>query len=67
VNDLHGATAHYLIAPNTIEEDIVELIDDKRQLIDAVIDNKEMGESVSILGDLLVRLAERGLLRQQAA
>ena len=67
INDLHGATAHYLIAPNTIEKDIVALIDDKRRIVDAVTDDKIGGESTSILGDLLIRLAERGLLRQQQA
>jgi len=44
--------AHYLIAPNTIEEKICELLDKKRNVLAGVL-NGEEGTSESLLTDLL--------------
>ena len=70
VNDLHGATAWYLMAPNTVDEDIYELLAKKAAIVDAVTDGVEDDgpvsiedddEKGSIMGDLIVRLAKRGM------
>lgn len=47
-----SVTSYYLIAPDTVEEDIVKLLDEKSKNIDKVIDGKEIGE-IDLLGDLL--------------
>jgi SWI/SNF-related matrix-associated actin-dependent regulator 1 of chromatin subfamily A len=41
VSDPHGATAWYLIAKGTIEEDILAMQERKRDVIDAVVDGRE--------------------------
>jgi SNF2 family DNA or RNA helicase len=60
-NDLHGATAWYLITPSTIEETIYGLLERKKKIIDSVTDGIDMAEESSIMGDLVVDLAERGM------
>lgn len=50
-----SVNAFYLIAENTIEEDIMDLLDEKRQVLDAVLDGKETKQE-SLLGELLRRL-----------
>ena len=60
-NDMHGATAWYLLAPKTIDEYIYELLERKKKVVDAVTDGLDSVESSSIIGDLAVMLAERGL------
>lgn len=51
-----SVNAWYLIAKNTIEEDIMELLDKKAQIISAVIDNKEVKDA-SLLTELMKRIA----------
>lgn len=41
ISDPHGATAWYLVARDTIEEDILASQEEKRQVIDAIIDGKD--------------------------
>lgn len=53
VSDPHGATAYYLLAKDTIEEDILEAHDSKRANIDAIIDGKSIEDSPSLLADFL--------------
>ena len=60
-NDMHGATAWYLLAPRTIDEYIYELLEKKKRIVDAVTDGIDSVESSSIIGDLAVMLAEKGL------
>lgn len=59
VNDAHGATAWYLLAAGTIDEDIISLIDDKRKVVDQVTDGAAPEESTSILRDLVAKLTGR--------
>jgi SNF2 family DNA or RNA helicase len=47
-----AVTAYYLLAFQTIEEEIAELIDKKRAVLAAVLDGKDV-KSSSLLGDLL--------------
>ena len=65
VNDMHGATAWYLLAPQTIDEDVYSLLDKKRAVVDSVTDgivNNSEGEG-SVVSGLVKRLAERGMER----
>lgn len=52
-----SVNAYYLIAPETIEEDIAQLIDKKAKVLDAVLDGKESDQS-SLLSELLVKILE---------
>jgi SWI/SNF-related matrix-associated actin-dependent regulator 1 of chromatin subfamily A len=62
VNDMHGATAWYILAPNTIDEDMYELLDTKRRIVDAVTDGVEDdGKNGSVMSELMIKLAERGM------
>ena len=61
VNDLHGATAWYLLAEKTIDEDIFELLEKKRKVVDAVTDGTDPVAAGNVMVDLLRKLTERGL------
>ena len=61
VNDLHGATAWYLLAENTIDEDIFDLLEKKKEIVDAVTDGEDPVASGNVMIDLLKKLTERGL------
>lgn len=52
----NAVTAWYLLAQNTIEEEIARLIDSKRQTIQAVLDAGEVGTAEGILGSLIGKL-----------
>lgn len=56
-----SVTAWTMLVAGTIDEDIAALIEDKRSLVNAATDGGVDQEQASVLGDLLVRLAERGL------
>ncbi len=61
-NDLHGATAWYLLAPNTIDESTFQLIASKREIVDAVTEGFDIvSVNESMIGELSVMLAKRGL------
>jgi SWI/SNF-related matrix-associated actin-dependent regulator 1 of chromatin subfamily A len=47
----------YLVAANTIEEEIAELLDEKRKVLDAVLDGQETAED-SMISELLKRRME---------
>lgn len=60
VNDAHGATAHFLLAERTIDEDMVELLAEKREVVGSITDGTaDSDDAGSIAGDLMVRLAGR--------
>jgi SNF2 family DNA or RNA helicase len=61
VNDMHGATAWYLLAQSTIDEDIYSLLQRKRRIVDSVTDGVDITEGSSIVSDLIITLAERGI------
>lgn len=50
--------AWYLIGVNTIDEDIYDLIDAKRVVVDAVTEGDDV-EQASVIGDLMKRLYEK--------
>jgi SWI/SNF-related matrix-associated actin-dependent regulator 1 of chromatin subfamily A len=60
-NDLHGATAWYLLLENTIDESIYSLLQRKKKVVDAITDGLDTSDSGGIMGDLILELAERGL------
>jgi SNF2 family DNA or RNA helicase len=62
INDMHGCTAWYLLAPNTIDLDMYDLLENKKKIVAAVTDGVEPGveDQGSVLGSLLVQLARRG-------
>jgi SWI/SNF-related matrix-associated actin-dependent regulator 1 of chromatin subfamily A len=41
LNDPHGAIIYFLLAPNSIEEKIIKMIDRKRKVIDSILDGEE--------------------------
>ena len=57
-----SVTAWNLLAAGTIDEDVADLIAQKRVVVDAVTDGIRVDgdATASVLGDLLVRLATRG-------
>lgn len=61
VNDMHGATAWYLLADKTIDQDIFELLQEKKIIVDAVTDGNDPIASGNVVVDLMKRLTERGL------
>jgi SNF2 family DNA or RNA helicase len=61
INDMHGATAWYLLAPYTIDENIYSLLEKKKRVVDAVTDGVEPSEERSIMGELIRDLTKRGL------
>lgn len=50
----NAVNVHYLIGINTIEEDIIELLDEKRKMINSTIDGSNFGE-VNIIKELIKR------------
>ena len=56
-----SVTAWTLIAQDTIDEDIKELIAYKRELVDASTDGKVLEDKQNVLTDLLIRLARKGI------
>lgn len=61
VNDMHGATAWYLLAPETIDEDMYRLLDKKKKVVNSVTDGVDVEEQGSIIGELVKTLAGRGM------
>ncbi len=60
VNDLHGATAWYLLAEHTIDDDIYALLEQKAKIVKAVTDGTTV-KTTSVLADLVVNLTARGM------
>jgi hypothetical protein len=58
---MHGATAWYLLADKTIDQDIFELLQEKKIIVDAVTDGSDPIASGNVVVDLMKRLTERGL------
>lgn len=52
IGQKYSVNVYYLLAENTIEDDIAALLDSKRKVLDAVIDGKET-EDVSLIGELI--------------
>lgn len=50
-----SVNVYYLLASGTIEEDIAELLDNKRQVLDSVLDGRETDEG-SLLTELMKRM-----------
>ena len=47
--------AYYLLGANTIDEEIAGLLDDKRRVLDAILDGKEVEES-SLFSELIAKM-----------
>jgi len=58
LSNLHGANVTYLVATDTIEEWIQELIHEKRALIGQVVDGKQITGDESVASDLLKRMRD---------
>lgn len=58
IGQKNAVTAYYLVAVNTIEEDIALLLDEKKKVLDMVHDGKEV-EETELLTELLKRIKER--------
>ena len=52
ISQKNSVTIHYLLASETIEEQIAKLIDSKRKVMDGVLDGKETGQE-SLLSELM--------------
>ena len=52
IGQKNSVTIHYLLAADTIEEKIADLIDNKRKVLDAVLDGKETDQE-SLLSELM--------------
>ena len=55
----NNVSAWYLLAEGTIDDDIYQLIEDKRVVVDAVTDGDTEDTSTSVLNDLINTLRER--------
>lgn len=51
-----NVTAWYLVAANTIDEDIVSLLEDKRQVVDMATDGRADGLKFSVFNELVKKL-----------
>jgi SNF2 family DNA or RNA helicase len=60
VNDMHGATAWYLLAPNTIDETIYDLLQSKKRVISAVTDGIDVDGGGSVMDGLIKDLVDKG-------
>ncbi len=62
-NDLHGATAWWLMVPDSVDTDMYELLEAKNLVINAVTDGTVIDRhgDGSVAGNLAVRLAKRGI------
>lgn len=58
IGQRNAVTCHYLIARDTIEEDILALLEEKRKVVEAVSDGR-VKENASVFGALLRRLVEK--------
>ena len=58
-NDMHGAVAWYLLADNTIDMSINRMLQEKSVVVNAATDGIEVDQGGSVLGDLIVELANR--------
>lgn len=56
MNDPHGLDSYWLVADGTIYADILQLLDSKRAVVDAILDGLAPEGSDDILGDLMKRL-----------
>jgi len=54
-------TAWYTLAADTIDQDLLELVERKRAVVTTATDGDQPAGSVSVAGDLLERLTRRGL------
>ena len=61
VNDMHGATAWYLLAPHTIDEQIYALLEKKQKVVNSVTDGVDVTEGRGVMVDLMIELARRGM------
>lgn len=65
VNDMHGATAWYLLAPGTIDDEMYSILERKAITVAAVTDGVDVSDNplgeTSVVADLLIALAERGM------
>jgi len=59
IGQTDSVTVWYLNAINTIDEEIAELIEKKRKIIDAAIDGQSVEAATSILNDLINKLRNR--------
>ncbi len=50
----------YLAAKGTVDEDIIELLDNKRKTVSSIIDGKSGKGQADIFGDLIRRMAKQG-------
>lgn len=57
----NSVTSYYLVAPDTVDMDAVEVLDDRAKMLDGVLDGKEAADI-----DLLTELLERRGLRRAA-
>jgi len=59
IGQRNAVNIYFLIAPNTMEEDILTLLDEKRKILNAVLDGKITGEETSIYPELIRRLKNK--------
>jgi SNF2 family DNA or RNA helicase len=65
VNDMHGATAWYLLAPQTIDDEMYKILERKAITVAAVTDGVDISDDPmgnnSSMAELLIALTERGM------
>ena len=61
IGQTDSVTAWTLLCADTIDEYIADIIAEKRALVDAATEGGDDQQQASVLGDLLVRLASRGM------
>lgn len=59
LNDLHSINSYYLIAENTIEEDILDLIEKKRKIFEEGINGSSSVSQDEMVDELIDRLKEK--------
>jgi hypothetical protein len=59
LNDVHGLSSYFLVGEDTFDLDMVDLLDSKRAITDAVNSGAEGASGESIMTSLVARMAER--------
>ena len=58
LSDLHGASSWWLTAENTIESRLVQILDNKQETANAVLDGQGKGDQLDIYGQLCKKMLE---------
>jgi len=66
IGQKNAVVAYYFIGQRTIDEDIIQLIEQKRLVINAILEGKDVSAQLSILPELIKRLRNRNIFYEKS-